>query len=408
MGFATNVIPELLQWIGIGRELVPGTLVQPVLSLPFDTGTGSNPDDVVTMIVDKSVTGDMGEDRGDIPGTAIADFPLKGDVYLDSIGHLLFNLWGDYQATGSTPTSATTVALATSAGATSVTVGAIGSIIIGSVLQFGNALIGTAPTETLVVSNVAGSVVTFATPCRFAHTAGAAIAIVVAPFTHTFSLLNSGNGQPPTHTLTYHNGLAASTQARQYGFWCASAMDLKMTSTELFQHDTKGSSVLGVIDGSSPTNTQSGNKAEPNWRFTVGIGGPATGGTQVINVTEATLNMARQLHPQFGMQGIQGPLTIPRVGMSVTGKLTFMAQDESPLIAFLANNQQIMQLVMTDGTSSLTINGQIAAYEKATITPASVLTYVVPFRFIKNTTNAGFSGGTSPMNIVLVNSVSTY
>lgn len=408
MGFATNVIPELLQWIGIGRELVPGTLVPPTLSLPFDPGTGSSPDDMITMIVDKSVRGVMGEDQGDIPGTAIADFPLKGDVYLDSIGHLLLNLWGDYITTGSTPTNTTTLTAQVNPGATTATVAAIGTLANGNSVQIGITADGN-PEIVVLSAAPSGSTITFAnTPARFTHASGKGVSQVVAPYTHTFSILNSGNAQPPTHTLTYHNALAAGTQARQYGFWCSSSMDLKMTSTELFQHDTKGSCLIGTIPGVAPTNTQSGIKAEPDWRFTVGIGGPATGGTQVINVTEATLNMARKLKPQFGLAGQQGPITIPRIGISATGKLAFMAQDESPLLAYLANTQQQLQLAMTDGVNSFTINSQIAAYEKATITPSDILTYSVPFRFINNSTNAGASGGTSPMNIVLVNSVPTY
>src|SRR5262249_12260191 len=120
MPFGTNFIPENLQWLGVARELAAGTIVAPSISVPFDK---ISPDNKVTYLVDKSIQGNMAEDQGDIQGVEIGDFPLQGNVYLDTIGHLLFNLWGDYTATGTTPTSSTTVALATTAGATSVVVG---------------------------------------------------------------------------------------------------------------------------------------------------------------------------------------------------------------------------------------------------------------------------------------------
>jgi hypothetical protein len=410
MPFATTVVPENLQWWGFGRELVAGTIVSPTITMPLDKGA---PDDKPTMIVDKGLRGSMAEDFGDVQGVEIAEFPLSGDVYLDSIGHLLYNLWGDYQSAGSTPNSATTVAAASSAGATSFTVGAIGSIVIGSVLQFGNATIGTAPTENLVVSNVAGSVVTFATtPLRFAHSTSAAVAIVTAPFTHTFSLLNSGNGQPPSHTVTYHNNLAGTFLARQYAYWCASAMDFKINSEQLFQHDTKGTSVLGVIAGSNPTNTQTGLPAVADWTFKVGIGGPATGGTLINNVEDAQINLARMLKPQFTLQGAQAPFVIARCGFSATGKLTFMAQDESPLVTLLNNTQQQLQIAMTQGSGpsllGCTFNFGVTAYEAATIATPDVLTYDVNFRALANATNAGASGGLSPGNVVIQNAVATY
>jgi hypothetical protein len=418
MPFATNVVPENLQWWGFGREITaPGTIAAPVITMPADK---AQPTDKPTMIVDKGLRGSMAEDFGDIQGVEIAEFPLSGDVYLDAIGHLLFNLWGDYQATGSTPTSATTVAAATSAGATSFTVGAIGSIVIGSVLQFGNATLSAAPTENLVVSNVAGSVVTFATtPLRFAHSSAAAVAIVTAPFSHTFSLLNGGtgsglqlDGQPPTHTITYHNGLAGTYLARQYAYWCASGMDFKMNAEQLFQHDTKGTSILGVIAGSAPTNTQTGLPAVPDWEFKCGIGGPASGGTLVNSIEDAQVSIARGLKPKFTLQGAQSPFVIARLGLGITGKLTFMAQDESPLLALLANTQQQLQLAMTQGAGasliSCTFNFNLAAYEAATIAAPDVLCYDVNFRALANSTNAGASGGLSPGNVVIQNAIASY
>src|SRR6266567_3486645 len=128
MAFATNVIPENLQFWGIGREAVVGTPVLPTVSIGLDKG---QPENKVTYLPDKSIQGDMAEAHGDIQGVEIGDFPLSGNVYLDTIGHLLYNLWGDYQSTGTTPTSATTVAASTAAGVSSVTVVAIGTIVIG-------------------------------------------------------------------------------------------------------------------------------------------------------------------------------------------------------------------------------------------------------------------------------------
>jgi hypothetical protein len=409
MAFATTVIPENLQYWGIGREATPGTAVLPTISIPLDKAT---PDNKVTYLIDKSIQGNMAEDQDDIQGVEIGDFPLQGNVYIDTIGHLLFNLWGDYTSSGSTPTSATTVSASTAAGATSVTVGAIGSIVIGSALQFGNALIGTAPTETLVVSNVAGSVVTFATPTRFAHTAGAAIAIVTAPFTHVFSLLNSGNGQPPAHTLTHHDGLAGSFFARSYPYWCCSGMDFKLTSEQLFTHDTKGSSLIGAFPASGPTNTQSGIVAIPNWEFKVGIGGPATGGTLVNNVEDASIAYTRALKPKFTLQGAQAPFVIARLALGATGKFTVMAQDESPLLSLLNDTTQQLQLAMTQGAGAsqlgCTFDFQTCNYEVVQIQAPDTLCYDVSFRALANTTNAGASGAKSPGKVTLINAVPTY
>lgn len=412
MAFTNVVTPENLQWWGIGKEGAgtSGTPVPPTISIPLDKGT---PEDKVTYLVDKSIQGNMAEDQGDIAGLQIAEFAMNGNVYLDTIGHLLLNLMGDYQATGTSPTSATTVALATVPGATSFTVGAIGSIVIGSVLQFGNATLGTAPTENLVVSNVAGSVVTFATtPLRFAHSTTAAVAIVSAPFSHIFSLLNSGTGQPPTHTITHFNNLSASTLARQYAYWCASGMDFKMSVDSLFTHDTKGTAVLGTIAGSPPTNVQSGITAVPNWHFKVGVGGPASGGTAVSNVEDATVSLTRNLKPKYTLQGAPSPFIIPRLAFGATGKFTFMAQDESPLIALLGDTQQQLQIAMTQGagagTLGITFDFQTCKYETATLQSPDVLCYDVAFRAVANTTNAGGSGAKSPAKVTIVNAVGTY
>lgn len=413
MATLATAFPASKQWFGVGKEgaSTPGTAVLPTVTVPMAKG---EPDDKPTFVTDTALRGSMATDYNEIKVSQIADFPLSGPVFIDSIGHLLLNTMGDLVSTGSTPGSATTVALAAAVGATSVTVGAIGSIVVGSVLQYGNATLGTAPTENVVVSAVAGSLVTFAnTPLRFAHTAGAAIAIVTAPFTHVFSLLNSGNGQPPTHTLTHYQGIAASTGARQYAYWCASGMAFSMDAEQLFTHDTAGTGILGVVAGSPPTNSLSNVLPQANWRFTTGIGGPASGGTLAGNIQGAKLNLTRMLKPYFMLSGAPDPSIIARAGFGADGTLTVLAQDETPLTTLLANNALQLQFVMSNGLSganllACTFDVQTAVYNAAKLTDSDHMFYDVGFRAVANTTNAGASGGYSPLKVTLQNAVPTY
>src|SRR5262249_28895462 len=149
---------------------------------------------------------------------------------------------GDYSATGSSATSSTTFTAPLAAGATTGTLTSPTGYTSSSVVQ-----IGTGSTaEVVQFTGLSGSNATFAnTPIRFAHTCTPAAAVVSAPFTHVFSLQNSGNrGQPQTHTMTHYNGLTGSNLAAQYAYWCASQIAFNMDAEKLFTHETKGMSWL--------------------------------------------------------------------------------------------------------------------------------------------------------------------
>src|ERR1035441_8809916 len=186
-----TIFPGDRQWAGVARELITGTPVAPVITVPVDK---PEPDDKPTFLQDKGMRGSMGEEYGEILGTEIADFSFNGNVYLDNIGHFLFNLMGDYSATGSTPTNSTTFTAPLAVGATTGTLTSSTGYSVSSVAQIGSG----STAEVVQFTGLAGSVATWANnPCRYAHATTPAVATVVAPFTHTFSLLNSGNGQPP-------------------------------------------------------------------------------------------------------------------------------------------------------------------------------------------------------------------
>src|SRR5215469_654434 len=291
--FTYPAVPKNLEWWGIGREAqgAAGTVVAPTVTIPMTSGT---PSDQLNMLVDKALRGDMGEDYKEVVGTRIADVPLNGNVYLDSYGHVLYNLFGDYQSQGTLMTSTGTVTPATTVGGTGATTVSITSPT-GSApfyFQIGNGT--TDPFEVVTCSAATTSSITVSTPgFRFAHNAGATIKQVQAPFTHNFALLNGGgafgqqsNAQPITHTITHFNALPQANtgtyvpstgfnqpnHARQYGYWCCSGADFTMNTQNLFQHSTKGAAFFGQDAGSLFTNSQTDAGAQPDWLFKVGIG----------------------------------------------------------------------------------------------------------------------------------------
>jgi hypothetical protein len=404
-----TVFPESQQWVGTARELVAGTIVQPVATTPVEK---VEPDEKPTWIDDKSLRGSMAEQYGLVQGVEIADLNYSGPVYIDDLGYDLHNLMGDYTATGSTPTNSTTLTAPVAVGATTCSVTSGAGYAIGQAVQIGITADGNP--EIVVLSNVVSNTLTFTTtPARFAHLSGKATSTVVAPFTHIFSLLNAGNGQPVTHTKTHHQGISGSFGARQYAYWCSSGIDFTMNAQQAFMHDTKGTGFLGVAAGSGPVNTVSASKLQPSWEALVGIGGPASGGTLISSVIEPKINIARQIKPYWALTGFQQPVIIARNSLAITGGLTHLAIDESPMLNMLNNVQPQLQIVISNGLTganllAATFDFQVAAYDTAKMNGNDEIEYEISFKAIANTTNTGQSGGYSPGKITLQNAVPTY
>lgn len=233
-----------------------------------------------------------------------------------------------------------------------------------------------------------------------------------APFTHAISTLNSGQGQPGSHTFTHFQGPVASVGARQYPGACLSELTLKWNAeSQLFNYDAKGSAWPSVIPGAAPTSAPSTVVPIASWRAQLGIGGPATAGTLVKTITDGEITIKRELEVVFTSQLAQSPYIIQRGEVSVAGKLNFVAADESPYLAMINNTQPQMQLVISNGLSaaaqlSAQVDCQLASYttSKYDAGKAAVM-YQVGFDAIANTTNAGTSGGYSPAKVTLINAI---
>lgn len=396
------------QFIGIAPESAQGT---PVAMTATQLLTTFSPTDKPTFLKDQSWRGSMGTDSfAQIQGVATADISLGGPVYGDTLGFWLKNLLGDVAVTGTpTGTGATTLSAGAVVGAMSIS--ATATIPAATVVQIGTG----ATAEVFTTGTPTGSgpyTIPLSTPTgglRYAHASSETVVPVVSagPYTYSWSLLNSGGGQPISHTLTHSLGTTSTVGARQYPGFCMSQMNFKFNAeSELFTWDGQGTSWPSVIAGAAPTPNPTTVLPVASWRTKIGIGGPAAGGTLVQTVTDGEVDLVRELTPIFTATGAQTPYIIQRGGLSVNGKLNFSAvSDESALLYMLNNTQPQVQILVSNGlagTSAITvqIDCQVAAFTGAAPdTSKAAVGYQDSFEAVFNTTNAGGSGGMSPVKV---------
>lgn len=399
------------QFVGIATETTQGSPVAMTSTVLVDE---VKPKDNVTWLDDKSWRGSMGTDSfAKIQGTKTAELELGGPAYGDGIGFFLRNILGDMAYTG-TPTGSGGTSLTTSAAAGSTSITCAATIPAGTTVQIGTG----ATAECFVTGTPTGSgpytipLVTPAGGLAYSHASAQAVQPVTAPFTQAHSLLNSGSGQPPSHTITHFLGPTSVSGARQYPGFCVSELGLKWNAeSELLTWSGKGTSFPSVPLGTVPVAAPSTVLPVASWRMVVGIGGPAAGATLVPTVTDGELTIKRELSPYYTVTGTQSPYVIQRGGLSVEGKLNFVAADESPLLYMINNTQPQLQLVIDNGLTganriAFQIDMQIAAFTDSEPDGSkAAVEYGNSFTALFNTTNAGGSGGYSPIKVSVTNNV---
>jgi hypothetical protein len=239
----------------------------------------------------------------------------------------------------------------------------------------------------------------------------------VAPFAHKFSLLNTGGGQPTTHTVTQYYMAEPTHNARVFGGVCVSEVGLKFNAeSELLTYTAKATCWASTIAAATPSATFTTAKPLPSWQSLLGLAGPASGGTLVNTVNSGEFNFKRALKPFFTAQNSQNPYIIQRGGLTADWKLSFIAADESPLTYMRNNTQPQVQFLLTNGLSganllSVQVDMQQAAFTEAKPNfGAEAIMFDAAGEAVLNTTNIGASGGYGPATITLNNAIaaSTY
>ena len=118
--------------------------------------------------------------------------------------------------------------------------------------------------------------------------------------------------------------------------------------------------------------------------------------------------MTRPVTPIYGISNTQNPYNVFLGPLEVTGKITFVMENDSQLLNFLNNSQPAIVLNWNYGTGSNEVQIQ------ATITKGAYTTGVIErgedfvqvsidLNAQSNTTDAGSSAGFSPIKWVLKN-----
>lgn len=237
-----------------------------------------------------------------------------------------------------------------------------------------------------------------------------------SPNSHAFSLLNSSTGQPASHTLAQWQGLPATNLSRVYPGASLSELTFKgNTETGLVSVDWKGQAWPSQIASAPITYSMSAIAPIPAWRTAIGLGGPASGGTQNKTIEEWSVTLTREIKAQFTAQNVNTPYIIQRGPLSVSGDLKIgKPADETVLLYYLNNTQPQLQIVVDNGVVganqlSLQLDVQSAVFVPVTIDFGDLaIGYAASYTANANTTNAGASGGRSPIKVTLKNAIASY
>ena len=227
-----------------------------------------------------------------------------------------------------------------------------------------------------------------------------------APYTHAISLKNAtaiGADAQPT-SLTLEDFYVAEN--RFYPGCKVTDLTLTFNSDGMLEYTAK---LMGHPSSTTAIATPSFSTVPPTpvWRGEVSIGGSPVGYT-----TSGTVTLTRKAEAIFGINTDQGPYEVFVGALDSTGQFTFVMENDDELTNFLTDVQPALTVTFAQGASTLATNIEFTitkgAYTTAVIDRGGDhVAITVDFSAIANTTDAGATGGYSPIIWSIDNAVAT-
>ncbi len=225
------------------------------------------------------------------------------------------------------------------------------------------------------------------------------------PFTHTFAVKNTTDGQPVSYSITDFDGF----EARRYRASKCEELTFKFDADGLLEYEAKFLSYASETVATPVPSFPANERPIANWTCVANIGGVAS---LIISSGEVTIK--REVSLLHTMDGTGDPYKLFSGAVEVEGKLTVIHEDAAEITRYINNTQPALDLkwqATTGPGDSLQLVMTKAGYTAANIGRGEEYGEIeIEFRAVANTTDIGASAGFSPIKAVLVNAkpASTY
>jgi hypothetical protein len=224
------------------------------------------------------------------------------------------------------------------------------------------------------------------------------------PWTHKTSLLNTGNGQPTSWTLSVVNGAECWQMAGAQQV----SLDIETKVADSLAQLTPSWMGLPAVPTTAPTNTPTGKVPAPAWNTLLTIGG-----TPTTQYSDIKLSLKRENEAVFAANQTQAPYVIFIGGLTVTFDFTAVYQgyagSVSDLANYLTNSQPAVVLQNNpagDATHYAKWTHTKCAYDSASAQDnGKYMEVTASGEALLNATDAN-AGGLSPELFTLLTSVS--
>jgi hypothetical protein len=223
-----------------------------------------------------------------------------------------------------------------------------------------------------------------------------------APYTYAGAIKNSGDGQPTSQSWTDFN----SVEPR--GFVGSRWYDLNFAwdGEKGFTWDGAFQGFQSVIQA-KPTNAPSTIRMLPGWLCVFKVGG-----STLSTLVSADIKMKRAGEPINTADGTQAPLEIFVGEIEVTGKCVLVADVNTQMTNYLSATQTTFDFNFTQGAGAALVqtqfHGSKVNYDLAKpVRGKRFVEYEITWEMLGNSTDAGASGGFSPLKATIQNAKAT-
>lgn len=226
-----------------------------------------------------------------------------------------------------------------------------------------------------------------------------------APYTHAAAVKNSGDGQPTSYTISDYNNITT----RQMTACQFSDLSFNFTAEGLLEYTAKS---VGNITTTTTLPTRSYTTVAPlaAWRGVMTLGGSAD-----LTVLDGSCDIKRPVTAIHTVDGSPNPYRFWAGPVTVSGKLSVVAETEAQLLNYLNNTQPAIDISFQQGAGA-TSNGLLLHMSKAAYVTGQInrgkdyIAFDITYEAVANTTDIGTSGGYSPIKVTVTSALpaSTY